>query len=326
MKQFVILSCWWFGAIQNQIQFATKFVALAKESFTSIMNLMEYHQLFQENEKLGKEMVHESKQIEYNYSIKKDENWPNNGEININQIQLRYRKKFDIVLDIDENITIKPGDKIGICGRTGSGKSSILVSIFRLFEPIINNVDIDNKRIDKLGLYDLRSNMSIIAQNPVLFNGDLRFNLDPFNKYSDNDIWSALKDVKLFDLINSREGKLSCIVDENGSNFSVGEKQLICFARSILSKSSILFMDEATSSIDKNTDNIIQNLIRSSKFKNVTVICIAHRLQSIIDYDYILLLKNGKIKQFDSPNNLLKDKNGDFYKLVETDKLYYNMK
>ena len=145
-----------------------------------------------ENEKFGKEIVYESKQINYDYAMLKDEKWPNKGEIDINQIQLRYRKKFDIVLDIDKNIVIKAGDKIGICGRTGSGKSSILVSIFRLFEPLINNVDIDDKNIDKLGLYDLRSNLAIVAQNPVLFHGDLRFNLDPFNKYSDNQIWNAL--------------------------------------------------------------------------------------------------------------------------------------
>ncbi len=132
-------------------------------------------------------------------------------------------------------------------------------------------------------------------QTPIMFTGTLRFNLDPFVEYSDMQIWNALKDVQLFDLINERENKLQCEVGENGSNFSVGESQLICFARAILKQTKILFMDEPTSSIDKATDKVIQNLIRSERFEETTIICIAHRLQTRVDYECIMVLEKGKV-------------------------------
>eukprot|EP01084_Bolivina_argentea_P242118 406274_1 len=327
-KECIALACWYLFGLQQQITYASADYVYSKRYFVSIMRLMRYHDLFDENKNLGKEMVHEASQINREYRIPKnnykENKWPDVGKVKICKLQLKYRRKFNIVLDMEREINVFPGDKIGICGRTGSGKSSILVSIFRLFEPLKNNTMIDNLTICNLGLYDLRQNLSIIPQMPVLFNGSLRFNLDPFDKYTDDEIWDALRDVELFNLINSRENKLECWVHENGSNFSIGQKQLICFARSILSKPKLLFMDEATAQIDKYTDVIIQKLIRSTKFKNVTVFCIAHRLQTIIDYDYILLLQNGKVKQYDTPSNLLSDKNGDFLKLVNTHKLYHN--
>eukprot|EP01083_Nonionella_stella_P288931 983231_1 len=325
---FIVLAIWYFIQIQQQIVLTTLFMTLLQDCFVSVNRLVKYHTFFQDNKRRNdnNEIVHEGRQINADYAIDKNMKWPKRGCVDITQLRLKYREQFDVVLDINQSIKIKHGTKIGVCGRTGSGKSSILVSIFRLFEPMTNSqLTIDGLDFKKLGLRDLRSNLSIITQTPILF-GDctLRFNLDPFDVYTDDEIQNAIKSVSgsLYDLIRERDGKLDCLIAENGSNFSVGQKQLICFARSMLNNSAILCMDEATSSIDKNTDNIIQKLIRSEVFDETTVISIAHRIQTIIDYDYILVLNNGKIAQYDTPTNLLQQKDGLFANLVKTDKLY----
>ena len=174
----------------------------------------------------------------------------------------------------------------------------------------------------KLGLKDLRTNLSIIPQDPVLFSGTIRFNLDPFDEHSDEEVWNILKKCELYEFINNKEDQLQCTVLEDGSNFSQGQKQLICIGRALLKKSKILLLDEATSSIDKHTDKLIQKLIRE-QFKDRTVLCIAHRLETIIDYDKIMVLDKGKIIEYDTPENLLSkdesDKTAIFKNMVKNE-------
>ncbi|XP_023236891.1 multidrug resistance-associated protein 4-like [Centruroides sculpturatus] len=240
--------------------------------------------------------------------------WPQKGEIYFDNVSLQYSKDKNIVL---KNLTfrIHSGEKIGIVGRTGAGKSSIIASLFRMTEPT-GTITIDGIDTKDIGLRDLRSKISIIPQDPMLFTGPLRRNIDPFNEYSDEILWKAIEEVQLKEVISTLPGGLDTHLSEGGRNFSVGERQLICLARTILRKNKILVMDEATSNIDKKTDSCIQKIIRE-KFKSCTVLTIAHRLHTIIDSDRVLVLDNGKLQEFDRPYKLLKNVNGTFYNLVK---------
>eukprot|EP01083_Nonionella_stella_P051680 137206_1 len=194
---FIVLAIWYFIQIQQQIVLTTLFMTLLQDCFVSVNRLVKYHTFFQDNKRRNdnNEIVHEGRQINADYAIDKNMKWPKRGCVDITQLRLKYREQFDVVLDINQSIKIKHGTKIGVCGRTGSGKSSILVSIFRLFEPTTNSkVIIDGLDFKQLGLRDLRSNLSIITQTPILF-GDctLRFNLDPFDVYTDDEIRNAIK-------------------------------------------------------------------------------------------------------------------------------------
>ncbi|XP_067120944.1 ATP-binding cassette sub-family C member 4-like [Centruroides vittatus] len=240
--------------------------------------------------------------------------WPETGEIRFDNVSLQYSKDKNIVL---KNLTfhIRPGEKIGIVGRTGAGKSSIIASLFRMTEPT-GTITVDGVDIKDMGLRDLRSKISIIPQDPMLFTGPLRRNIDPFNEYSEEMMWNAIEEVQLKELINKLPGGLDTHLTEGGRNFSVGERQLICLARTILRQNKILVMDEATSNIDTKTDSCLQKIIRE-KFKSCTVMTIAHRLHTIIDSDRVLVLDSGKVQEFDSPYELLKNVNGIFYNLVK---------
>ncbi|XP_023236895.1 multidrug resistance-associated protein 4-like [Centruroides sculpturatus] len=240
--------------------------------------------------------------------------WPQKGEIYFDNVSLQYSKDKNIVL---KNLTfrIHSGEKIGIVGRTGAGKSSIIASLFRMTEPT-GTITIDGIDTKDIGLRDLRSKISIIPQDPMLFTGALRKNIDPFNEYSDEILWKAIEEVQLKEVISTLPGGLDTHLSEGGRNFSVGERQLICLARTIVRKNKILVMDEATSNIDKKTDSCIQKIIRE-KFKSCTVLTIAHRLHTIIDSDRVLVLDKGKIQEFDMPYKLLKNVNGTFYNLVK---------
>ncbi|XP_067131316.1 ATP-binding cassette subfamily C member 4-like [Centruroides vittatus] len=240
--------------------------------------------------------------------------WPETGEIRFDNVSLQYSKDKNIVL---KNLTfhIRPGEKIGIVGRTGAGKSSIIASLFRITEPT-GTITIDGVDIKDMGLRDLRSKISIIPQDPMLFTGSLRRNMDPFNEYSEEMMWNAIEEVQLRELISKLPGGLDTHLTEGGRNFSVGERQLICLARTILRQNKILVMDEATSNIDKKTDSCLQKIIRE-KFESCTVLTIAHRLHTIIDSDRVLVLDSGKVQEFDSPYALLKNVNGVFYNLVK---------
>ncbi|XP_023210557.1 multidrug resistance-associated protein 4-like [Centruroides sculpturatus] len=240
--------------------------------------------------------------------------WPQKGEILFDNVSVQYSKDKNIVL---KNIAfrIHSGEKIGIVGRTGAGKSSIIASLFRMIEPT-GTITIDGIDTKDLGLRDLRSKISIIPQDPMLFTGPLRRNIDPFNEYSDDQLWKAIEEVQLKEVISKLPGRLDTYLTEGGRNFSVGERQLICLARTILRQNKILVMDEATSNIDKSTDSCIQKIIRE-KFKSYTVLTIAHRLHTIIDSDRIMVMDTGIIREFDSPYSLLKNVNGTFYNLVK---------
>jgi ABC-type multidrug transport system fused ATPase/permease subunit len=213
------------------------------------------------------------------------------------------------------NIKIKGGEKVGVCGRTGSGKSSLIATLLRLVELQKGSIVIDGLDISSIGLTDLRSNLSLIPQDPVLFSGDVRHNLDPFDDYSDDLIWDALRNAELQDFVKSLGNGLQSTVAEQGLNFSAGQRQLICVARALVRGNKIIIMDEATASVDSETDQKLQKMIRSA-FADCTVICIAHRINTIVDSDKICVLNDGTVVEYDSPGNLLKDESSEFFGLV----------
>ena len=234
------------------------------------------------------------------------------GKIKFTNYSVKYRPNTPLVLK-NLNLEINPQEKIGVVGRTGSGKSTLCLCLFRLLEADEGSISIDDIDISKIGLEILRKNLTIIPQEPTLIEGTLRENVDPSENYSDEKIIEVLKEVGLDDFL---EGKnLEYIIENNGNNISIGEKQLICIARALIKKSKIILMDEATANIDYKTETFLQNSI-NKELKDCTVITIAHRIKTIINYDRILVLNNGEIVEFDSPQNLL-DKKGLFYQLYK---------
>ncbi|KAB2602017.1 ABC transporter C family member 5-like [Pyrus ussuriensis x Pyrus communis] len=240
--------------------------------------------------------------------------WPENGAIDIIDLKVRYKENLPVVL---HGVTCSfPGGKnIGIVGRTGSGKSTLIQALFRLIEPSAGRILIDNVDISTIGLHDLRSRLSIIPQDPTLFEGTIRLNLDPLEEHLDHEIWQALDKSQLGDIIREKEQKLDAPVLENGDNWSVGQRQLVSLGRALLKQAKILVLDEATASVDTATDNLIQKIIRT-EFKNCTVCTIAHRIPTVIDSDLVLVLSDGRVAEFDTPIRLLEDKSSMFLKLV----------
>ena len=247
-------------------------------------------------------------------NVKPDADWPKKGEIEFIDYSTRYREGTNLVLN-DLNFKVDSTEKVGIVGRTGAGKSTITLSLFRIIEPVNGRILIDNVDISQIGLHDLRSKLSIIPQDAVLFTGSIRFNLDPFDKYSDDKIYESLEHAHLKDYVNTLEDGIQHKIAEGGENLSIGQRQLICLARALLRKSKILVLDEATASIDFATDELVQNTIRS-EFKDCTTITIAHRLKTVLDSDKMLVLDKGELKEYDEPNYLLKDSNSLFYSLA----------
>ncbi|KAF8683747.1 hypothetical protein HU200_044680 [Digitaria exilis] len=241
-------------------------------------------------------------------------NWPSNGEIHLYNLHVKYAPQLPFVLK-DLTVTFPGGMKTGIVGRTGSGKSTLIQALFRIVDPSIGQILIDGINICTIGLHDLRSRLSIIPQEPTMFEGTVRSNLDPLGEYTDNQIWEALDCCQLGDEIRKKALKLDSPVIENGENWSVGQRQLVCLGRVILKRSKILVLDEATASLDTATDNLIQNTLRQ-QFSETTVITIAHRITSVLDSDMVLLLDNGMAVEHDTPTKLLEDKSSLFSKLV----------
>ncbi|XP_070538074.1 ATP-binding cassette sub-family C member 5-like [Ptychodera flava] len=236
--------------------------------------------------------------------------WPKYGRVQFIDFSMRYRENLPLVLK-NINLDFKSEEKVGIVGRTGSGKSSLGLSLFRMVEPADGYIDIDGLNCHEMGLYDMRSKLSIIPQDPVLFIGDVRYNLDPFEKYSDKQIWDALEKCFMKKAIQSLEGGLQATVVENGENFSVGERQLLCMARALLRNSKVLVLDEATAAIDTETDSLIQTTIREA-FKDCTMLTIAHRLNTVLTCDRILVMSDGEVEEFDTPSALIAKPNGMF--------------
>uniref|UniRef100_A0A8C1VAB1 Canalicular multispecific organic anion transporter 1 n=1 Tax=Cyprinus carpio TaxID=7962 RepID=A0A8C1VAB1_CYPCA len=243
------------------------------------------------------------------------DDWPTAGNIHFENYKVRYRPELDLIL---HGITcdIQSTEKIGIVGRTGAGKSSLTNCLFRIIEASEGQILIDGIDISTLGLHDLRSRLTIIPQDPVLFSGTLRMNLDPFEKSSDEEIWSVLELAHLKDYVRGLPTGLQHEVSEGGENLSVGQRQLLCLARALLRKSRILILDEATAAVDLETDDLIQNTIRT-EFSHCTVLTIAHRLNTILDSSRVMVLDSGKIVEFDSPSVLLNNKQGHFYAMAK---------
>jgi len=243
------------------------------------------------------------------------EGWPAKGAIAFENYSTHYRPEMPLVLN---NITcsIKPREKIGIVGRTGAGKSTITLSIFRILNPVKGSLKIDGIDITKIGLRLLRSSMSLIPQDPILFAGSLRFNMDPFNEYKDDHLLDCLHRVGMKSLLDSWDDSLSHDIKEGGENLSVGERQLVCIARALVRGRKIVLIDEATASVDSSNDQLIQKSIREY-FANSTVLTIAHRINTILHSDRIMVLSDGKLAEFDTPRKLQSDSNSQFSALLK---------
>ncbi|EQC34854.1 hypothetical protein SDRG_07656 [Saprolegnia diclina VS20] len=236
-------------------------------------------------------------------------NWPTAGAVTFDNVSFRY----------------KPNDPlIGIVGRTGAGKSSLMMALFRMNDVASGSISIDGVDIASVGLRTLRSHLAIIPQNPVLFKGTLRNYLDPFDEYDDAALWDVLQKVQMVDRVSQHDEKLLGPVDENGENFSVGERQMLCMARALLRQAKVVVLDEATAAIDHTTDKVLQRVIRT-EFATSTVLTIAHRLDTVLDCDRILVFDQGALAQSGTPQALVAAGDGIFFELVHeggyTDKM-----
>ncbi|XP_031726819.1 ATP-binding cassette sub-family C member 8 isoform X3 [Anarrhichthys ocellatus] len=246
------------------------------------------------------------------------DSWPREGEIKIQNLSVRYDATLKPVLK-NVNASIQPGQKVGICGRTGSGKSSFSLAFFRMVDMFEGRIVIDGIDIAKLPLQTLRSRLSIILQDPFLFSGAIRFNLDPEMKATDEMLWEALEIAQLKPVVKSLPGGLDAMVTEGGENFSQGQRQLFCLARAFVRKSSILIMDEATASIDMATESILQKVVMTA-FADRTVVTIAHRVHTIVNADLVIVMKRGIILEYDRPQALLDKEDSVFTSFVRADK------
>lgn len=247
-------------------------------------------------------------------------NWPSKGRISFQKYSLRYRLDSELVLrNID--CLIESLEKIGIVGRTGAGKSSLSLALFRLVEPVKGGkILIDGVDVCEIGLHDLRSKLAIIPQEPILFSGSFRMNLDPFESHKDDQIWRCLEQCYLKEFVLSLPDRLEYNILEGGENLSVGQRQLICLARALLRNSKILIFDEATAAVDMETESLIQKTITRA-FSDCTMLTIAHRLNTIMNSDRIIVLDRGQIIEFDSPDRLLDNEKSAFHKMAKDAKL-----
>lgn len=241
-------------------------------------------------------------------------NWPSHGRVEIKDLKIRYRPDTPLVLH-GISCIFEGGHKIGVVGRTGSGKTTLISALFRLVEPAGGRILIDSLDITKIGLHDLRSRLAIIPQDPTLFNGTVRYNLDPLGQHSDQDIWEVLAKCQLVEAVEEKENGLDSLVIEDGSNWSLGQRQLFCLCRALLRRSKILVLDEATASVDNTTDAILQKTIRT-EFAKSTVITVAHRIPTVMDCTMVLAISDGKLVEYDEPKKLMQSDQSLFAQLV----------
>lgn len=293
-------------AMTGMVQWGMRQSAELENTMTAVERVVEYETVDPEDE------------LDSTPAYKPPKEWPQRGEIVFDKLSLRYfpDPTSELVLK-DLDFDIKSCEKVGIVGRTGAGKSSLINALFRLSYNE-GSIYIDQRDTECMGLHDLRSKVSIIPQEPVLFSGTMRYNLDPFDEYTDEKLWSALEEVKLKDAVSDMPAGLQSKISEGGSNFSVGQRQLVCLARAILRENKILVMDEATANVDPQTDALIQSTIRS-KFANCTILTIAHRLHTVMDSDKVLVMDAGRLVEFGSPYELLNELSGNkiFYSMVK---------
>ena len=278
-------------AIVQMIQFTVRQLAEVENGMNATERLHYYGTALEEEAPL--------------HTIEVRKSWPESGEIIFDNVQMRYREGLPLVLS-GLSMHVKGGERIGIVGRTGAGKSSIMSTLFRLVELSAGSITIDGLDISTIGLHDLRSRLAIIPQDPTLFKGTIRSNLDPFNEHTDLELWSALRQSDLISeeatLDDKSPGRihLDGIVEDEGLNFSLGQRQLMALARALVRGSQIIVCDEATSSVDMETDDKIQRTIATG-FRGKTLLCIAHRLKTIINYDRICVMDQGRIAELDTP-------------------------
>uniref|UniRef100_A0A3P9HUZ4 Multidrug resistance-associated protein 4 n=1 Tax=Oryzias latipes TaxID=8090 RepID=A0A3P9HUZ4_ORYLA len=286
--------------LTGMFQWGVRQSAEIENMMTSVERVVEYAELESE--------------AQWETDFQPPEDWPQTGTVTFDRVNFSYSVSEPLVLK-DLSVTFASKEKVGIVGRTGAGKSSLASALFRLAEPE-GKITIDGFLTSEIGLHPLRQKMSIIPQDPVLFTGTMRKNLDPFRQHTDEDLWNALQEVQMKAVVEDLPNKLEEILTESGSNFSVGQRQLVCLARAILRKNRILILDEATANVDLRTDSLIQQTIRD-KFQDCTVLTIAHRLNTIIDCDKILVLDAGRMEEYDEPYVLLQNHDGLFYQMVQ---------
>ncbi|CAO2821256.1 unnamed protein product [Amaranthus hypochondriacus] len=265
-------------------------------------------------ERLSQYMDIESEAPEFIENSRPPLNWPSVGKVEILNLQIRYRPNTPLILR-GISCTFEGGDKIGIVGRTGSGKTTLIGALFRLVEPVGGKIIVDGIDICSIGLHDLRSHFGIIPQDPTLFNGTVRFNLDPLSQHDDEEIWKVLDKCQLKEAVDEKSQGLDSLVMDDGCNWSMGQRQLFCLGRALLRRSRVLVLDEATASIDNTTDIILQKTIRS-EFGSSTVIIVAHRIPTVMDCTKVLAISDGKLMEYDEPMKLMKKEGSLFKQLV----------
>ncbi|XP_034255070.1 multidrug resistance-associated protein 1-like [Thrips palmi] len=284
------------------LNWLVRFASEVENNIVSVERIKEYEETPQESPHIGHE-------------VSVSAAWPEEGTVEFSKYAIRYREGLDLVLK-GVDLKVKAGEKVGIVGRTGAGKSSLTLGLFRIVEAAEGRILIDGVDISQVDLHTLRSRVTIIPQDPVLFTGSLRLNLDPYNKFTDDEVWRALERSHLKAVVTSFAAGLNHEMSEGGENLSVGQRQLVCLARALLRKTKVLLFDEATAAVDLETDDLIQKTIRED-FKECTILTIAHRLNTIMDSDRVLVLEQGQVAEFDSPKNLLQNKTSMFHSLAK---------
>ncbi|XP_078169806.1 ABC transporter C family member 10-like isoform X1 [Carex rostrata] len=290
-------------------------LSLNNSFVNSIQNQCKLENLIISVERINQYMNIESEAPEVIEDSRPPPNWPAIGTVKIQGLKIRYRPDTPLVL-CGITCTFQGGHKIGIVGRTGSGKTTLIGALFRLVEPAGGKIVIDGLDITKIGLHDLRSRFGVIPQDPTLFHGSVRYNMDPLGQFTDQQIWEVLDKCQLREAVQEKEHGLDSLVVEDGSNWSMGQRQLFCLGRALLRRSRILVLDEATASIDNATDAILQKTIRT-EFVDCTVITVAHRIPTVMDCNMVLAISDGKLVEYDDPMKLMNTEGSMFRELVK---------